>query len=145
MDRRRRFWQDRDREGCETLNALPSFQRDTPHHREQSCISQSSISVESLACSCAYSGSRGLLTPSPHTTHHAGPQWAVHAKFNALPHGLRTGCAQGRRLRPTPNSIRPVGFHHRVSSRLSLHPASHVRPFAFSHSREALKHYYGLC
>jgi hypothetical protein len=34
-------------------------------------------------------------------------------------------------------------IEYRVAYR-STH-APHVRPFAFSHSREALKHYYGLC
>ena len=37
--------------------------------------------------------------------HHAGPQWAVHAKFHTHPHGLRTECAQDRHLEPAQSAL----------------------------------------
>ena len=106
--------------------------------------SPSAVAVRSSA-RLAQSGRQRFLAAAPHTTHRAGPQWAVHAKFDTHPHGLRSRCVQSRQHGPTPNSTGPVGLERRGSSHPLLRSASHVRPFVVGHSREAPNHYYGVC
>ena len=63
----------------------------------------------------------------------------IHTLTGYTQNAHKTGILGLRRTRLTRS-----GFC-RISSRPVLRPASHVRSFMFSHSREALKHYYDLC